>query len=220
MDCQPCIARSFVEVGSNWILKPLDPQMAMVLALVLVQFLLWASGRGEDLQNSVSCSEAEDEGLEMRQLRVDRRHTTPFGDELDASARCCLCSSGLVTWSTDGCRACQDEVQKIASVSPLCKTDSPNFKGSSACQSECHTLLMEPGIFAQEEADEHDEVVADEGDDEVLEMPHEWGFGGTTENARAAARTRRSSEEGRLLMRRETPLVTCPSFTVQKQRCS
>ncbi|CAK9110754.1 unnamed protein product [Durusdinium trenchii] len=187
MDCQPCIARSFVEVGSNWILKPLDPQMAMVLALVLVQFLLWASGRGEDLQNSVSCSEAEDEGLEMRQLRVDRRHTTPFGDELDASARCCLCSSGLVTWSTDGCRACQDEVQKIASVSPLCKTDSPNFKGSSACQSECHTLLMEPGIFAQEEADEHDEVVADEGDDEVLEMPHEWGFGGTTENARAAA---------------------------------
>ncbi|CAL1172588.1 unnamed protein product, partial [Cladocopium goreaui] len=67
-------------------------------------------------------------------------------------ARCCQCSSGQVTWSVDGCKVCQDQVQKIALVSETCKEDSPNFKGRVACQSECNSKLQTSGIFLQEDA--------------------------------------------------------------------
>ena len=34
-------------------------------------------------------------------------------------ARCCLCSSGQVTWSLDGCKVCQDEARRGFSLGEI-----------------------------------------------------------------------------------------------------
>eukprot|EP00435_Cladocopium_sp_Y103_P056266 s439_g18.t5 len=150
----------------------------MMWKLVLpVCLQLWLVAGEVDPVVSFACDEAESESaLELRQLRArlsaSKNTKSPFLDALDTSARCCQCSSGQVTWSVDGCKVCQDQVQKIALVSETCKEESPNFQGRVACQSECNSKLQTSGIFLQEDA--KDDAVVAEREHEVVKMSR-WG---------------------------------------------
>eukprot|EP00434_Breviolum_minutum_P002300 symbB.v1.2.002031.t1/scaffold104.1/size473687/9 len=127
-----------------------------VVGLGIFWILPWLAA-GETVTPLMDALDAYDEadtGLELHQQHARLHRKSPFSNALDSSAHCCQCSSGQVTWSRDGCKVCQDEVQKIALVSENCKVESRNFQGQKACQSECDSKFPQVGIFVEEKEDE------------------------------------------------------------------
>ncbi|CAJ1370111.1 unnamed protein product [Effrenium voratum] len=115
---------------------PLEHKAAVVLAA--------ATFASADLEGDLVDDACEAEGCELslRQLRARRSDASsgPWG--ITGSERCCLCSSGLATWSKDGqCGQCHDEVLKTAAVSEMCQQQHADFQGASACEHECKSKL-------------------------------------------------------------------------------
>lgn len=72
---------------------------------------------------------ASGERLDLSSTWTPRRTTsTHMGG---CEARCCLCSTGEATFSTDGCRQCQDQVLKTKALGEACDSSSTSFKGCS-----------------------------------------------------------------------------------------
>ena len=124
----------------------------------------WLQENAED-EDEVVAEEGDQEVVKM---------SDEWGSK--STEKCCKCKSGSVAWSASGrCSPCRGQVAKTTSVSEECKKNSPKFMGNKKCAKACRSKLESGWSWLQENAEDEDEVVAEEGDQEVVKMSDEWG---------------------------------------------